>query len=119
MVAGTISGPAGNLHIERNGDQSWLTTSDAPENVLPKVRAYWLSQGFTLTTDDPRTGILETDWKESRTKLPSDGIRNILSNMLVSRPPLPMQPRRRCAALAPFPRPAPQTPVRGPTRKTR
>ena len=75
---------AGNLHIERNGDQRWLTTSDAPENVLPKVRSYWLSQGFTFTIDEPKTGILETDWKESRNKLPSDGIRNILSNLIDS-----------------------------------
>jgi len=75
---------AGNLHLERGGDQRWLTTSDAPENVLPKVRAYWLSQGFTFTVDEPKTGILETDWKESRTKLPSDGIRNILSNLVDS-----------------------------------
>ena len=73
---------AGNLHLERNGDQRWLTTQDAPENVLPKVRAYWLSQGYTLTTDEPKTGILETDWKESRDKLPSEGIRGILSNLV-------------------------------------
>ena len=75
---------AGNLHLERSGDQRWLSTSEAPENVLPKVRAYWLSQGFTFTIDEPKTGILETDWKESRTKLPSDGIRSILSNLVDS-----------------------------------
>ncbi|HEY9024029.1 MAG TPA: outer membrane protein assembly factor BamC, partial [Burkholderiaceae bacterium] len=75
---------AGNLHIERTGDRRWLSTSDAPENVLPKVRAYWQSQGFVIQTDEPKTGILETDWKESRTKLPSDGIRNVLSNLLDS-----------------------------------
>jgi len=75
---------AGNLHLERNGDQRWLSTSDAPENVLPKVRAYWLSQGFALTIDEPKTGILETDWKETKNKLPSDGVRNFLSNMIDS-----------------------------------
>jgi len=73
---------AGNLHLERNGEQRWLTTSDAPENVLPKVRAYWQSQGFVIKTDEPKTGILETDWKESRSKLPSEGIRGVLSNLL-------------------------------------
>ena len=73
---------AGNLHIEHQGDQHWLSTQEAPETVLPKVRAYWLSQGYTLPIDEPKTGILETDWKQSRTKLPSDGVRNILSNVL-------------------------------------
>ena len=65
---------AGNLHIERSGDQRWLSTQDAPELMLPKVREYWLSRGYKLTTDEPKTGILETDWKENRNRLPSDGM---------------------------------------------
>ena len=72
---------AGNLHLEHNGDQRWLTTAEAPENVLPRVRGYWQSQGFTLTVDEAKTGVLETDWKENRNKLPDEGIRNVLSNM--------------------------------------
>ena len=75
---------AGNLHLEHNGDQRWLATTDAPELVLPKVRAYWQSQGFSFTVDEPKTGILETDWKDSRAKLPADGVRNILSNLVDS-----------------------------------
>ena len=71
---------AGNLHIERQGDQRWLTTQDAPENVLPKVRAYWLSEGYKLAVDEPKTGVLETDWKQNKTKLPG----NILSNFIDS-----------------------------------
>ena len=75
---------AGNLHLERNGDQRWLSTTDAPENVLPKVRGYWQSQGFVIKVDEPKSGIIETDWKESRNKLPSDGIRGVISNLLDS-----------------------------------
>jgi outer membrane protein assembly factor BamC len=75
---------AGDVHIERNGDQRWLSTKEPPEVVLPKVRAYWLSQGFELTVDEPKTGLLETGWKQERTKLPDEGIRNILSNVLDS-----------------------------------
>jgi outer membrane protein assembly factor BamC len=73
---------AGNLHLERAGDRRWLSTQEAPETVLPKVRAYWLSQGYTLTADEPKTGILETDWKQNKTKLPSDGVRSLLSGLL-------------------------------------
>ena len=72
---------AGNLHIERAGELRWLSTQEAPENVLPKVRDYWLSKGFKLTVDEPKTGILETDWKQSRTKMPSD---SLISNFLSS-----------------------------------
>ncbi len=73
---------AGNLHLEHSGDKQWLSTQDAPENVLPKVRAYWQSQGYTLTIDEPKTGILETDWKQNKTKLPGGGIvANFIDNL--------------------------------------
>jgi outer membrane protein assembly factor BamC len=74
---------AGNLHLERSGDQRWLSTQDAPEIVLPKVREYWLSKGFKLTVDEPKTGVLETDWKQSRTKMPSDSIVSNFINSIV------------------------------------
>jgi outer membrane protein assembly factor BamC len=74
---------AGNLHIERSGDQRWLSTEDAPEVVLPKVRAYWLGKGYKFTIDEPKAGILETDWKENRTRVPSDSvIRNFLNTIV-------------------------------------
>jgi outer membrane protein assembly factor BamC len=74
---------AGNLHIERAGDLRWLSTQEAPEIVLPKVRDYWQSKGFKLSVDEPKTGILETDWKQSRTKMPSDSlITNFLNNLV-------------------------------------
>ena len=74
---------AGNLHIERSGDQRWLSTQEAPEVVLPKVRDYWLSHGFKLTVDEPKTGIIETDWIQSRTKMPSDSmVRNFLNSLV-------------------------------------
>jgi outer membrane protein assembly factor BamC len=72
---------AGNLHLERAGELRWLSTQEAPEIVLPKVRDYWQSKGFKLSVDEPKTGILETDWKQSRTKMPSD---SLISNFLSS-----------------------------------
>ena len=76
---------AGNLHLERAGDQRFLSTQEAPEIVLPKVRDYWATHGYKLTVDEPKTGILETDWKESRTRMPSDSVvRNFLNNIVES-----------------------------------
>jgi outer membrane protein assembly factor BamC len=74
---------AGNLHIERAGELRWLSTQEAPEIVLPKVRDYWLTKGFKLTVDEPKTGILETDWKQSRTKMPSDSVISNFMNSIV------------------------------------
>ncbi len=75
----------GDLHIERapNG-QRWLVTKDAPEVVLPKVRDYWLTHGFKLKVDDPKTGILETDWVENKSTLPKDTIHNLIGHVLDS-----------------------------------
>ncbi|MET0383209.1 MAG: outer membrane protein assembly factor BamC [Burkholderiaceae bacterium] len=68
----------GDLHLEHVDGQRWLVSKEAPEAVLPKVRDYWLSHGFTLKVDDPKTGILETDWIQNKTKLPGDFIHNLL-----------------------------------------
>jgi outer membrane protein assembly factor BamC len=74
---------AGNLHLERSGDLRWLSTQEAPEVVLPKARDYWLSHGFKLTVDEPKTGVLETDWIQSRTRMPSDSmVRNFLNSIV-------------------------------------
>ena len=74
---------AGNLHLERSGDQRWLSTQESPESVLPKVRDYWLSNGSKLTVDEPKTGVLETDWKENRAHMPSDSIvRNFINTIV-------------------------------------
>jgi outer membrane protein assembly factor BamC len=75
---------AGNLHIERAGDRRWLSTSQAPELVLPKVRDYWTTNGYKLTVDEPKTGIVETDWKQNRTHLPGGLIMNFLNNIVDS-----------------------------------
>ena len=73
---------AGNLHLEHSGDQRWLSTQEAPEIVLPKVRSYWLAKGFKLTVDEPKTGVLETDWKQNSTRMPGGLITNFLNSIV-------------------------------------
>jgi len=73
---------AGNAHIVRQGDQRWLVTSESPEVVWTKVHDFWTTRGFNYTVDDPKTGILETDWKEDRSKLPSNAIRDLIGKVV-------------------------------------
>jgi outer membrane protein assembly factor BamC len=75
---------AGNLHIEHQGERRWLSTTDAPELVLPKVREYWLAQGFTIKVDEPKTGLIETDWAQNKTKLPGGVISNLFASVVNS-----------------------------------
>lgn len=72
----------GDVHLVRLGNQRWLSTSASPESVWPRIHDFWATRGFTFVEDDPKTGILETDWKEDRTKLPGGFIRDTLGKLM-------------------------------------
>ncbi|WP_419187247.1 outer membrane protein assembly factor BamC [Caldimonas tepidiphila] len=74
----------GNARIERAGSQRWLVTALPPEQLWPQVRAFWLDNGFALSTEQPETGVMETDWAENRAKVSDGAIRNALSRVLGS-----------------------------------
>ncbi len=65
-------------HIERDGDQRWLVVEAPPEKVWPVVREFWHDSGFTVSSESPQTGIIETDWAENHAKLPLDFIRRTI-----------------------------------------
>ena len=73
-----------NLRIERHGDKQWLVAQVSADAVWPKVRDFWLQNGFILTMDDPSVGILETDWAENRADIPQDFIRHTIGKALDS-----------------------------------
>lgn len=72
----------GAFHLERLGNERWLSTTLPPEDVYPKVRAFWKDNGFTLVEDRSDVGVLETDWAENRAKLPLDIIRKTIGKAL-------------------------------------
>jgi outer membrane protein assembly factor BamC len=65
----------GEMRIERLGNERWLRTSIAPEQLWPQLQAFWKERGFVLTQDVPAAGVMETDWAENRGKLPLDFVR--------------------------------------------
>ena len=72
----------GGLRIERSGDKRWLVAPLPPEQLWPQVRAFWVERGFTIASEVPEAGILETDWAENRAKLPQDALRNLIGKVL-------------------------------------
>jgi len=66
---------AGELRIERLGNERWLRTSLTPEQLWPQLQAFWKERGFVVVQDTPATGVMETDWAENRGKLPMDFVR--------------------------------------------
>jgi outer membrane protein assembly factor BamC len=73
---------AGDLRVERHGQQRWLVTPLTPEQLWPRLRSFWESNGFTIMLDNATAGVMETDWSENRAKLPRSVARNMLGGLL-------------------------------------
>jgi outer membrane protein assembly factor BamC len=71
----------GDVHIERLGNDRWLHTSLAPEQLWPQLQAFWKERGFVIVQDTPAAGVMETDWAENRGKLPLDFVRSSIGKV--------------------------------------
>jgi len=69
------------LSLERYQDRAWLVVQGDPAAVWPEAREFWLENGFLIVTEDPATGILETDWAENRAKIPQGPIRKLIGRV--------------------------------------
>lgn len=72
------------MRVVRDGDLRWLVVDQAPDTVYPKILEFWADQGFTVSSQDPRAGIIQTDWAENKAKIPEDWIRSALGAILDS-----------------------------------
>ena len=87
-TAAAVAAPAvalqasGDLRLERQGQLRWLVSSQTPEQLWPRLRAFWEKSGFTLDIEDAPAGVMETNWNENRAKLPKDAVRNTLGRLL-------------------------------------
>ena len=57
--------------IERDGAQRWLVVAMKPEVVWPRLRDFWIDQGFAIEAEEPDVGVMETNWAEKHTPLPA------------------------------------------------
>ncbi|CDH43694.1 MAG: outer membrane protein assembly factor BamC [Candidatus Competibacteraceae bacterium] len=80
--AESVLPPQPGITLEQDGNQRWLVITALPDQVWPKVREFWISNGFALKRDDPTIGIMETDWVENRADIPQDGVRALLKKYL-------------------------------------
>jgi outer membrane protein assembly factor BamC len=74
----------GDVHFERRGDERWLHVDRPADKIWPQVRDFWQDNGFVLALDQPSLGLMETDWAETRAKIPADFIRSAIGKMLDS-----------------------------------
>jgi outer membrane protein assembly factor BamC len=69
------------VSLQRDGERRWLLVDQPPAQVWPATKAFWTTNGFLLEEEDPRIGIMETDWAENRADIPGGVIRSLLGNV--------------------------------------
>lgn len=67
--------------LERDGALRWLVVQGEPERVWVKAREYFLVNNLKLSVEDPKSGILESDWIERPANIGSGLFGNILSKL--------------------------------------
>ena len=67
--------------IVRSGDERWLAVAMEPEDVWPRLRDFWVDQGFSLDSENPEIGVMETDWAEKRVHLDQGAVRRLLGTL--------------------------------------
>ncbi|SSW65113.1 outer membrane protein assembly factor BamC [Achromobacter agilis] len=72
------------MRVERDGDLRWLVVDRAPEDVFPRLVDFWTETGFTVASNNPSAGLIETDWAENRAKIPESWLRQALGMILES-----------------------------------
>ncbi|KGD89256.1 lipoprotein [Achromobacter sp. RTa] len=72
------------MRVERDGDLRWLVVDRPPEDVFPRLVDFWTETGFTVASNNPSAGLIETDWAENRAKIPESWLRQALGMILES-----------------------------------
>ncbi|WP_322996399.1 outer membrane protein assembly factor BamC [Castellaniella sp.] len=70
------------IQVKRDGELRWLVVNQPAEVLYPKLIEFWGEQGFTIQSQNPKAGLIETDWAENRAKIPEGWLRNALGSIL-------------------------------------
>ncbi|WP_051543457.1 outer membrane protein assembly factor BamC [Thiothrix lacustris] len=66
------------IQLMREGNVRWLQVGAPAEAVWPKLQEFWSTMGVDIKRDEPRVGIMETDWAENKAEIPLDFIRKTI-----------------------------------------
>ncbi len=68
--------------IVKDGNERYVQINLPPDAVWNTVLDFWPSVGLQVEREDPRAGIMETNWAENKANLPQDIIRATLGKVL-------------------------------------
>ncbi len=66
------------VQILREGNVRYLQVAAPADAVWPKLQEFWQIMGVSIKRDEPRVGLMETDWVENKAEIPRDFIRKTL-----------------------------------------
>ena len=68
--------------VVRAGTERWLVVKATPDQAWSTVRKFWTDSGFSIATEQPELGVMETDWAENRAEIPQDLLRKYVGKYL-------------------------------------
>jgi len=75
-------GARGVAKVERQGNHRWLVVTVPEDKAWNVTKAFWQENGFILKSENPQTGVMETDWAENRASVPGGAIQGFLGKVL-------------------------------------
>jgi outer membrane protein assembly factor BamC len=64
--------------LEHDNGERWLVVEAQPGQVWDVVKGFWMDKGFTIASENPQAGLMETEWAENRDRIPEGGLRGLL-----------------------------------------
>ena len=80
----TAANQIADVQFMRQDGERWLRVDRTPDKLWGSVRDFWLESGFLMAVDQANMGLMETDWAETRAKIPQDFIRNTIGKVFDS-----------------------------------
>ena len=69
------------MQIHSQGTLRWLEVAAPAETLWPQIRDFWRTVGIDVKRDEPRIGIMETEWAQNRAGLPLNWFNKALSSV--------------------------------------
>lgn len=69
------------IAVHRDGAQRWLVVNATPEQLWPTLREFLLKNGLRVGFEDPRIGIMETEWAENRANPDADVVQKYVGKV--------------------------------------
>ena len=69
------------IKVIRDGASQWLEINTTAEKLWPELKAFFTKIGFEIKREDKILGVMETNWLENRSALPSNWFSKILNRI--------------------------------------